>query len=237
MDYKQMIIIGDVMDYSFENLFPSHLRRQWSDPSPPIHIVGNLPFNVSTPLIIRWLRQMSDRSGLFAYGRVGLTLTFQWEVAQRMIAPVLAIQRSRLSIMCQHLCRVERRFDINGRAFTPAPKVDVSVVRFTPLIEPRIQLPFNYIEKFVKHLFHYRNKYIRKSVATLFTEDLQDLVPIVFTEADIDPELRPTMLSVDEIGRLCTVYHRMCQQNDGLFDYDYRARTKLPKVVRAMFDH
>ncbi|CAG2116478.1 unnamed protein product, partial [Medioppia subpectinata] len=65
---QMKIIIGDVMDYSFEGLFPDETRREWTDTSPPIRIVGNLPFNVSTPLIIRWLRDMSARKGLFSYG-------------------------------------------------------------------------------------------------------------------------------------------------------------------------
>ncbi|CAG2116646.1 unnamed protein product [Medioppia subpectinata] len=178
---------------------------------------------------------MSARKGLFSYGRVGLTLTFQYEVGQRIIAPVMSHMRCRLSVMCQNLCKVEHRFVINGSSFTPPPAVDVSLVRFTPLIEPRIQLPFNVIEKFVRHLFHHRNKYIRFNVGTLFPKDLKPLVGEVFEKADIDPELRCTMLSVEEIGRLCTVYHDMCDDNMGLFEYDYRARTKLPKVVSAMF--
>ena len=232
---QMKIIIGDVMDYSFENLFPEEVRRQWSDPCPPIHIVGNLPFNVSTPLIIKWLRHMSNRTGIFSYGRVTLGLTFQYEVAHRIVAPVMSMARSRLSVMCQHLCRVEKRFDISGKSFVPPPNVDVSLVKFTPYIEPRIALPFNYVEKFCKHLFHYRNKYIRYSVSTLFPKEYNDLVPTLFQKADIDPELRPTMLSVEEIGRMCSQYHEMCAENMGLFEYDYRARTKLPKVVSAMF--
>ncbi|XP_054153319.1 mitochondrial dimethyladenosine transferase 1-like [Oppia nitens] len=234
---QMRIIIGDVMDYSFEKLFPEETRREWTDESPPIQIVGNLPFNVSTPLIIRWLRQLSNRTGIFSYGRVTLALTFQYEVGQRIIAPTLSMMRCRLSVMCQHLCKVEQRFTINGTAFTPPPKVDVSYVKFTPLIEPRIKVPIAYVEKFCRQLFHYRNKYIRNCVATLFPPDLkEELLPEIFEKADIDPELRCTMLSVEEIGRLCTLYQKMCDDNMGLFEYDYRARTKTPKVVSAMFN-
>lgn len=82
------IYTGDVMHFNMEKLFPEELRRDWSQlEGPDIRVVANLPFNVSTPLIIKWIRAMSERSSIFSYGRVQLTLTFQHEVAYRMVAP------------------------------------------------------------------------------------------------------------------------------------------------------
>ncbi|KAH9420795.1 mitochondrial transcription factor B1 [Dermatophagoides pteronyssinus] len=224
---QMKIIVGDVMDYTFDNLFPEHLRKEWHEESPAIRIIGNLPFNVSTPLIIRWLRLMSDHSGFYRMGRIPLTLTFQREVAERMIAPVMDHQRSRLSIMCQHLCNVKIRFTIKGKSFVPAPNVDVAVVKFIPLIEPKISLPFNVVEKFVRHLFIYRNKQIHKCLKTLFPKDMHDLNEELFIKSAIERDLRPTMLSIDEIGAMCHVYNEFCTENPGLFEFNHQAKKTL----------
>ncbi|KAH9526472.1 Dimethyladenosine transferase 1, mitochondrial [Dermatophagoides farinae] len=224
---QMKIIVGDVMDYTFDNLFPGHLKKEWHEESPDIRIIGNLPFNVSTPLIIKWLRMMSNHSGFYEMGRIPLTLTFQREVAERMVAQVMDYQRSRLSIMCQHLCHVKIRFTIKGKSFVPTPKVDAAVVKFIPLIEPKINLPFNVVEKFVRHLFIYRNKQIHKCLRTLFPKDMHDLNEELFIKSGIERDLRPTMLSIDEIGSLCHVYHEFCTENRGLFEFNYQTRKKL----------
>lgn len=226
---QMKIIVGDAMDYTFDRLFPDEISTEWSQPSPPICVIGNLPFNVSTRLTLKWIHLMSEQSGFFRHGRVPLTLTFQKEVAQRMVAPVLDHQRSRLSIMCQNWCDVKLRLNISGKYFVPAPKVDVSVVKLVPLVEPRIKLPFKVVEKFVRHLFHYRNKHIRFSLGTLFPSDLKDLNEELFLQTGIQPILTPAMLAIDEIGALCTLYQRMCEENYGLFEYNYRAQKALPK--------
>jgi dimethyladenosine transferase 1 len=55
------VILGDVMSFDMSKIFSEHKRREWEDRPPHIHIIGNLPFSVSTPLIIRWLQAMSER--------------------------------------------------------------------------------------------------------------------------------------------------------------------------------
>jgi len=152
------IFSGDVLDFNMEPIFPSELSTHWSDKQPHLHIIGNLPFNVSTPLIVRWLEDMSMHRGAWKHGRVPLTLTFQKEVAERIVAPVLTEQRCRLSVMCQYLCDVKHHFTIGGRSFVPPPEVDVGIVRFVPLAEPRIQAPFHLVEKLLRHVFQFRQK-------------------------------------------------------------------------------
>ncbi|KAK1337912.1 hypothetical protein QTO34_001013 [Cnephaeus nilssonii] len=121
---KLRIVHGDVLTFKVERAFPESLKRQWEDDPPNVHIIGNLPFNVSTPLIIKWLENVSQRDGPFAYGRTQMTLTFQKEVAERLAASPGSKQRSRLSVMAQYLCRVQHAFTIPGRAFVPKPEAE-----------------------------------------------------------------------------------------------------------------
>lgn len=219
---KMKIVIGDIMDYSMDTIFPREYAKEWHQRSPPMFIIGNLPFNVSTPLIIRWLRQMSEHSGVFSYGRTRLLLTFQKEVAERMVAPPASPQRCRLSVMCQYLCDVRHKFTISGAAFTPKPEVDVGVVRFIPLVEPLIKCPFSLVEKVNRTLFHHRQKYCKKTISLLFPKDKQELTREMIRITEIDPMIEAYQLSVEEIGRICNVYQEFCEKHPELIDFSFR---------------
>ncbi|KAM6185250.1 dimethyladenosine transferase 1, mitochondrial [Rhynchocyon petersi] len=227
---KLRIVHGDVLTFKIENAFPESLKRQWEDDPPNVHIIGNLPFSVSTPLIIKWLENVSCLDGPFAYGRTQMTLTFQKEVAERLTANTGGKQRSRLSIMAQYLCHVQHVFTIPGQAFVPKPEVDVGVVHFTPLIQPRIEQPFKLVEKVVQSVFQFRRKYCYRGLGMLFPEDGRvESTERLLRLADVDPTLRPCHLSLAHFQRLCDVYREMCEEDPGLFAYNFREELKQNK--------
>ena len=153
---------GDVLKFDMTNIFPEHLITPWDGEHPNIHIIGNLPFNVSTPLVFQWIRDISMRSGAWRYGRVPMTLTFQHEVAERMVAPIMNKQRSRMSIITQNWCDLRFDYSINGKAFVPPPDVNVGVVCFEPRNEPIVDVSYEHLNKVVRNIFHYRQKYVHR---------------------------------------------------------------------------
>ncbi|XP_048344345.1 dimethyladenosine transferase 1, mitochondrial isoform X2 [Sphaerodactylus townsendi] len=220
---KLHIIHGDILTYNLANAFPQHLKKKWEDDPPKIHIIGNLPFSVSTPLIIKWLENISERSGPFSYGRTQLTLTFQKEVGERLTACTGSRQRSRLSIMSQYLCTVHNCFTIPGQAFVPKPEVDVTIIHFTPLVQPKIEQPFKLVEKVVQNVFQFRRKYCHQGIQILFPEaERLKKAEQMLMEADVDPTLRPSQLSMFHFKNLCNVYRKMCDEDPNLFAYNFR---------------
>ncbi|KAM5228767.1 dimethyladenosine transferase 1, mitochondrial [Ctenodactylus gundi] len=227
---KLRIVHGDVLTYKIEEAFPKTLKRYWEDDPPNVHIIGNLPFSVSTPLIIKWLENVSNKDGPFIYGRTQMTLTFQKEVAERLVATTGSKQRSRLSIMAQYLCSVKHIFTIPGQAFVPKPEVDVGVVHFTPLIQPKIEQPFQLVEKVVQNAFHFRRKRCYRGLGLLFPEAQRlESTERLLQSADIDPTLRPTQLSLGHFRSLCDTYRKMCDEDPQLLAYNFREELKHRK--------
>lgn len=218
------IITGDILKTDISNYIPNDCKRDWNDSPPPINLIGNLPFSVSTILIIRWLEMMSRQEGPWAFGRTRMTLTFQKEVAERMVAPILNKQRCRLSVMCQNWCNVKYKFDIPGAAFLPKPDVDVGVVTLTPMRQPIIKLPFKLVEKVVRQIFSMRRKYSIRGAETLFPEDVREEMALkMYSMADLDPVTRPYQIAISEFGRLCIAYNDIIKKYPALENYDYRA--------------
>ncbi|XP_029316020.1 dimethyladenosine transferase 1, mitochondrial [Cottoperca gobio] len=227
------IVHGDILTYRMDRGFPESISKPWEGDPPNLHIIGNLPFSVSTPLIIKWLENIANRTGPFIYGRSQLTLTFQKEIAERLTACTGSKQRSRLSIMAQNFCTVRNCFTIPGRAFVPKPKVDVGVVHFTPLVQPQIQQPFKLVEKVVRNVFQFRRKHCYKGVEKLFPEACRfELTQEMLQKADVDPSLRPTDLTIPQFRALADAYAHLCTQETSLFGYEFREELRLKHLTR-----
>lgn len=151
----------------------------------PIAIVANLPYNIATPLLIGWLKQIYDNPGTYR----SMTLMFQKEVAQRIIGAPGTKEYGRLSILSQWLCDTRMLFDIPPAAFTPPPKVVSTVVHFVPKQRAPGAPAFDTIEKMTAAAFGQRRKMIRGS--------MKDYLPAI-ESLGIDTQLRAENLSVEE---------------------------------------
>ncbi|KAH0946979.1 hypothetical protein HN011_004531 [Eciton burchellii] len=228
------IIYNDIMKTDIESLFPMEEKKMWEDKPPNIHIIGNLPFSVSTALIIKWLHAIAERRGPWAFGRTKMTLTFQKEVAERLVSQVSYKQRCRLSIMAQTWTYPILRFVIPGKAFVPKPDVDVGVVTFKPLINPGTQHDFKLFEKITRHLFSSRQKYSRKCIETLFPLHCrQELGLMMYKLTDLDPMKRPMQFTVEDVDKMVTAYKYLVEKHPEIALYDYRASRHLLPLSKS----
>lgn len=226
------IRIDDILRFPIETAFDATAARcDWDGPRAPVHLIGNLPFAISTRLLINWLHDVSERRGAWSYGRASMTLTFQKEVADRIVAPMLSAQRCRLSVMSQIWTRPQLRFEIPGKAFVPKPDVDVGVVTFVPFVRPLTELPFGLVERVVRHIFSMRQKYCQRGVANLYPEEMRvELTRRTFEEADVDPLSRSFQLSNEECLRVAAAYAQLLVEHPEVESFNYRA-CKNPAVL------
>ena len=142
------IIPGDALDID-----PVLLGR------PPRRIVANLPYNIATSLLLKWLRQTS--------GLDEMVLMFQKEVADRLTARPGTKAYGRLSVVAQWLFHVRHAFDVPARAFTPSPKVESALVVLTPRPRPLAPARFEALEAVARAAFGQRRKMLRSSLKPL----------------------------------------------------------------------
>ncbi len=121
-------------------------------------IIANLPYNIATPLLIGWLKQIDKFESL--------TLMFQKEVANRIVANVGDKAYGRLAVMSNWLCNTKVVVNLPPQAFTPPPKVCSSVVHFKPR-QDRADIAFEKVEQVVKTAFNQRRKMLRQSCKTI----------------------------------------------------------------------
>ncbi len=157
----------------------------------PVKVVANLPYNIATALLVKWLTVPWPPFW------TSLTLMFQKEVAERIVAAPGSGAYGRLSILSQWRARCRRLFDVDRRAFTPPPSVTSSVVAIAPLPEPADAPPLAALETVTRAAFGQRRKMLRSSLKAA-TPDPESLLE----RAGIAPTLRAEDLTVGQFCRL-----------------------------------
>lgn len=151
------------------------------------HVVSNLPYNVGTPLLLKWL------TGPFR--PASMTLMFQKEVAERIVAPVGADDYGRLAVISQACAEARLVMDLPARAFTPPPKVASAVVKLVPRADAPSGALLSSLERVTAAAFGQRRKMLRSSLKTLGGEDL-------CRKAGLDPAARAEVVPLDGFLRL-----------------------------------
>jgi 16S rRNA (adenine1518-N6/adenine1519-N6)-dimethyltransferase len=172
----------DVLKFDFATLgaAPAGLR-----------ILGNLPYNISTPLIFHLLR--------YAPLIQDMVFMLQLEVVDRLAAQPGTDDYGRLSVMVQYHCKVEKLFKVPPGAFQPQPKVDSAIVRLTPQRPlPCVAEDPELLERVVREAFSQRRKTLRNTLRQLVTaEQLESL--------DIDPGRRAETLTLEDYVRIANL--------------------------------
>lgn len=154
-------------------------------------LLGNLPYNISTPLIFHALRW----SGLI----LDMHFMLQREVVDRMAAAPGGRNRGKLSIMCQYHFEISPLFGVGPESFRPPPRVESSFVRLTPRKRPPVRIEsMASFERLVSQAFSMRRKTLRNSLRGVLTAEQM-------TAAGVDPGLRPEALSLQQFAKLSQV--------------------------------
>ena len=161
---------------------------------PPRRVVANLPYNISTALLIKWLRQ--------AEAFDSFTLMFQKEVVDRLAATPGTPSYGRLSVITQWRCQVRPLFNVAREAFTPPPKVTSTVVRIEPRPQPPADIAMTTLERVTAAAFGQRRKMLRSSLRAL--GDAEALL----AQAGIPPTLRAEDLDLDAFCALARALDR-----------------------------
>ena len=173
---------SDALRFDFRTLKPA---------DKPLRVIGNLPYNISTPLIFHLLSQADAISDM--------TFMLQKEVVDRLTASPGTRDWGRLSIMVQYHCQADYLFFVPPGAFSPPPKVDSAVVRLIPHASP--PHPANdeeHLRRLVAQAFTQRRKAIRNSLKSQVTLEQ-------FEQAGIDAGLRPDQLTVADYVTLANL--------------------------------
>ncbi|KAB0453291.1 16S rRNA (adenine(1518)-N(6)/adenine(1519)-N(6))-dimethyltransferase RsmA [Anaplasma marginale] len=157
--------------------------------SAPSKMIANLPYNISVILLLRMLK--------YIHNFEKLTLMFQKEVAERLVAKPGTKSYSILSVLVQLLCDVEKVKDLRPGAFSPPPKVCSSVVNITPLGNLRFPVDYSYMLKMLKKAFGCKRKTVRNALGLPHQE-----FDALLAECRIPPSVRTENLSVEQ---LCAV--------------------------------
>ena len=186
-DDKLTLINSDILDLNLHSLGPF-----------PKSIIGNLPYNISSKLIISWLSEIHYNKNIKIDN---ITVTIQKELADRLISSKDTKDYGRISVYTQLLSNVNKLLELSPSNFHPKPKVFSSVINITPLKKPRYKVNLKTFEKIVKQAFGNRRKMLRQSLKNLGGKKLLEM-------SNINSSLRAENLSVKDFCFISNIFDK-----------------------------
>lgn len=178
---------ADILKFSLSTLIPERKPHK-------LRVVGNLPYNISTPLMFKLFSELSIINDMY--------FMLQREVALRLIAKPNTKDYGRMSVMAQYYCEMQIVLDIPPTAFSPQPKVDSCIVRFIPHVQPVVNVANHaLLQEIVTNAFSHRRKTIHNSLKNYITSD-------ELTALQIDPQLRAENLSLIDYTKIANYLTR-----------------------------
>jgi len=190
VEFPNLVVHGqDILKFDLNAILSESARS--------IKIVGNLPYNISSPVLFHLMKYV-DRID-------SQIVMLQKEVVERMASRPGSKQYGRLSVMLQQRYSIEYLFTVPSNAFFPAPKVESAIARLTPLEQPDCPVDdYQHFALLVKQAFSQRRKTLRNTLKGLLdAEQIESL--------GIEPSVRAETLSVSDFARLANLYSKSCQ--------------------------
>ena len=186
---KLTVIEADILTVDLSTTLPEGTDK--------LRVFGNLPYNISTPLIFHLFEQISLIDDMH--------FMLQYEVVKRLCAAVGDSLYGRLSIMCAYYCQAIPVLMVPKHAFKPAPKVESAIVKLVPHKTPPVDVTnVKTLEKVVSVAFNQRRKTLKNSLANMLTAEQ-------VSQAGIDPNVRAQDLSLSDYAALANLYEQSTQ--------------------------
>ncbi len=163
-------------------------------------VFGNLPYNISTEILCKWILNSNDKKFWFS----NLVLMFQKEVADRIISSYNCSEYGRLTILANWKLEIKKVIDIKPHSFSPRPKIDSTLLVFSPKKNfIKFKNPHN-LEKITRIFFNHRRKMIKKPLNQIFSNKKE-----IIDKLSIDPNLRPQNLEIQTYYKMTEEYEKL----------------------------
>ena len=183
------IINDDILKFNENSLYDQ-----------PLLVFGNLPYNISTEILCKWILNSNNQNLWFS----NLVLMFQKEVSDRIISKYNSSSYGRLSVLANWKLNIKKIIDIKPNSFSPKPKVESTLLFFSPKKKfLKLKNPYN-LEKITRIFFNHRRKMIKKPFNQLFPKNSD-----ILNRLNIDLSLRPQNLNFETYYKITEEYEKL----------------------------